>query len=158
MFVETAMFRSLLLLTLAAAPLAAGTAIADVYKYKDEKGNIQYTDKPPSLPAERLNVQSQRTDVVAAQERAQAASQSSAASAASRAAASNSRAEQKAAEELSAKDKTDRCIKARERYDRYMNSPKLYEQDEKGERRYLDSAELDAARASAKASMDVMCQ
>lgn len=147
------MFRSLLLLTLAAAPLAAGTAVADVYKYKDDKGNVQYTDKPPSLPAERLNVKSQRTDVVAVQERQQA-SQSTAASRP----AGNSRAEQKAANELSAKDKAERCIKARERYDRYMSSQKLYEQDEKGERRYLDSAELDAARASAKTSMEVMCQ
>ncbi len=66
------MFKSLLLLTLTTATLAAGTAAADVYKYKDEKGNIQYTDKPPQLPAERLNVKSQRTDVVAVQERAQA--------------------------------------------------------------------------------------
>ncbi len=149
------MFRSLLLLTLVAAPLAAGTAFADVYKYKDEKGNIQYTDKPPLLPAERLNVQSQRTDVVAAQDRPPTASQPAANS---RPAAGNSKADQQEAEELSAKDKADRCIKARERYDRYMNSQKLYEQDEKGERHYLDSGELDAARAAAKASMDVMCQ
>ncbi|MDY6944390.1 MAG: DUF4124 domain-containing protein [Pseudomonadota bacterium] len=148
------MFRSLLLLTLAAASLAAGTAVADVYKYKDEKGNIQYTDKPPLLPAERLNVQSQRTDVVAAQDRPQ----SSQPAANARPAAGNSRAEQNEANELSAKDKAERCIKARERYDRYMNSQKLYEQDDKGERRYLDSAELDAARASAKASMDALCQ
>jgi hypothetical protein len=153
------MFRPLLLLTLAAATLAAGTAVADVYKYKDEKGNIQYTDKPPSLPAERLNVQSQRTDVVAAQERSQAAVQ--AANPNTRPAApaqANSTAEQKAAAEESAKDKADRCIKARERYDRYMNSPKLYEKGEDGERRYLTDAELDSARSSAKASMDVMCQ
>jgi hypothetical protein len=146
-----------MLLTLAAATLAAGTAVADVYKYKDEKGNIQYTDKPPSLPAERLNVQSQRTDVVAAQERSQAVVQ--AANPNTRpAAAGNSTAEQKAAAEESAKDKAERCIKARERYDRYMNSPKLYEKGEDGERRYLTDAELDAARSSAKASMDVMCQ
>lgn len=149
------MFRSLLLLTLVAAPLAAGTALADVYKYQDEKGNIQYTDKPPSLPAERLNVQSQRTDVVAVQARQQAASQPAASS---RPSPGQARAEQNEANELSAKDKAERCIKARERYDRYMNSQKLYQQDEKGERRYLDSAELDSARAAAKASMDVMCQ
>ena len=148
------MFRSLLLLTLAAAPLVAGTALADVYKYKDEKGNIQYTDKPPLLPAERLNVQSQRTDVVAAQGRPQ----TSQPAASSGPAAGNSPSEQTEAKALSAKDKAERCIKARERYDRYMNSQKLYEQDEKGERRYLDSAELDAARASAKASMDTLCQ
>jgi hypothetical protein len=69
-----------------------------------------------------------------------------------------SAADQKEATELSAKDKAERCVKARERYDMYMNSQKLYEQSPDGERRYLSSEELDAARASAKASMDVMCQ
>lgn len=149
------MFRPVLLLTLAAASLAAGTASADVYKYKDEKGNIQYTDKPPSLPAERLNVQSQRTDLVAAQERSEATIK---ANTSPPVAPGNSTAEQKAAAAATAQDKADRCIKARERYDKYMNSPKLYEQGEDGERRYLSDAELDAARAAAKASMDVMCQ
>lgn len=147
------MFRSLMLLTLTTATLCAGTAAADVYKYKDEKGNIQYTDKPPSLPAERLNVQSQRTDVVAAQTRAQPAQQPSSSQQSRQQAA-----DQKEAAELNAKDKAERCAKARERYDKYMNSQKLYEQDSKGERRYLSSDELDAARAAAKTSMDVMCQ
>ena len=148
------MFRSLLLLTLATATLAAGTAAADVYKYKDEKGNIQYTDKPPSLPAERLNVQSQRTDVVAAQSRPQQPEQRPSSAQQAR----NQAADQKEAAEMTAKDKAERCAKARERYDKYMNSQKLYEQDDKGERRYLTSDELDATRAAAKASMDVMCQ
>ena len=144
------MFRSALLLTFTAATLLAGPAMADVYKYKDEKGNIQYTDKPPALPAERLNVKSQRSDVVAAT-RPQPASQPA------QPQARNQPADQEATE-MNAKDKAERCVKARERYDRYMNSQKLYEQDANGERRYLDAAELDAARASAKASMDVMCQ
>lgn len=147
------MFRSLLLLTLTTATLAAGTAAADVYKYKDEKGNIQYTDKPPSLPAERLNVQSQRTDVVAAQSRPQPEQRPS-----SSQQARNQAADKREAAELTAKDKAERCVKARERYDKYMNSQKLYEQDAKGERHYLTSEELDATRAAAKASMDVMCQ
>ena len=152
------MIRLLLLLTVAAAPLAAGTANADVYKYIDEKGNVQYTDKPPSLPAERLNVQSQKTDVVAVQERAQAEQTARAQAAASSRAQANASAEQRAANEMSAKDKAERCIKARERYDSYMTSQRLYEEGKDGERRYLSDPELDAARASAKAAMDVMCQ
>lgn len=152
------MIRLLLLLSVAAAPLAAGTAHADVYKYIDEKGNVQYTDKPPSLPAERLNVQSQRTDVVAVQERQEAEQAARAQSASSSRAQANASAEQRAANELSAKDKAERCIKARERYDKYMTSQRLYEEGKDGERRYLSDTELDAARASAKASMDVMCQ
>ena len=152
------MLKSLLLLTLTTAALAAGTAAADVYKYKDEKGNIHYTDKPPELPAERLNVKSQRTDVVAVQERSQAEQQQAAEASQQRDQARNQAADQKAAAELSAKDKAERCAKARERYDKYMNSQTLYQQDENGERRYLSSEELDSARASAKTSMEVLCQ
>lgn len=152
------MFRSLLLLTVAAATLAAGSAIADVYKYTDEKGNIQYTDKPPSLPAERLNVKSQRTDVVAVQDRQQKEMEAMQKAADSSSQATAKRAEQREAAETTAKDKAERCVKARERYDRYMNSQKLYEESKDGERRYLTSEELDATRAAAKASMDVLCQ
>lgn len=152
------MFRPLLLLTLAAAPLVAGSAFADVYKYIDEKGNTQYTDKPPSLPAERLNVKSQRTDVVAVQERQQQEQQAFANADEGRRKAAEQRNDEREAKETSAKDKADRCAQARERYDRYMNTRRLYEEGKDGERRYLDSNEIDAARASAKASMEVMCQ
>ena len=66
--------------------------------------------------------------------------------------------EQREASELSAKDKAERCTKARERYDSYMNSQRLYEELPNKERRYLTDAELDTARAAAKASMDTLCQ
>jgi hypothetical protein len=153
------MLKSFLLVTLTTATLAAaGTAAADVYKYKDEKGNIHYTDKPPELPAERLNVKSQRTDTVAVQERQAAEQKQQAAASQQQQQAHDQAADQKEAAQFSAKDKAERCAKARERYDKYMNSHKLYEQGADGERRYLSSDELDAARASAKASMDVLCQ
>jgi hypothetical protein len=152
------MLKSLLLLTLTSATLAAGTAAADVYKYKDEKGNIQYTDKPPSLPAERLGVSSQRTDVDAVQARREAEQKQQAASSQQQQQANTKAREDQQAAEMTAKDKAERCVKARERYDRYMNSQNLYEQGADGERRYLSSEELDAARAQAKSSMDVLCE
>lgn len=152
------MFRPLLLLTVVAAPLIAGGALADVYKYVDEQGNTQYTDKPPSLPAERLNVKSRRTDIVAVQERQQQELQAMAKADESRRQAAAQRNDEREAREANARDKAERCAKARERYDRYMNTHRLYEKGQDGERRYLDSNEIDAARASAKASMEVMCQ
>ena len=63
------MLRSLFTVALTASVLLSVQAQADVYKYTDEKGNIYYTDKPATLPAERLDVQSQKTDVVALQAR-----------------------------------------------------------------------------------------
>ncbi len=152
------MLRTVFLLTAAAAVLAAGPASADVYKFKDDKGNVLYTDKPSTLPAERLNIQSQKTDVVAVQARQEEESKRlQEADKANQSAANQSR-DQRQASEQSATAKADQCTKARARYDSYMNSQRLYEKGADGERRYLSDDELDAARASAKASMDVMCK
>ncbi len=154
---EKTMLRSLVLVPLTALVLTS-SAMADVYKYKDDQGNVLYTDKPSTLPAERLNVQSQKTDVVAMQARQEAEQKRMQDGANSRDQIAAQRSEQQQATQLSVKDKAERCAKARERYDTYMNSQKLYEQQADGERRYLSAEELDVARASAKASMDVMCQ
>jgi hypothetical protein len=137
---------------------SASAAHADVYKFVDAHGNVLYTDKPATLPAQRLNVQSQKTDVVEAQARQQA--EMSRMQAANQATTQNAQqqADKKAASELTAKDKAERCVKARERYDNYMNSQRLYESQANGERRYLTDAELTAARNSAKASMDELCK
>ncbi|HEX4971045.1 MAG TPA: DUF4124 domain-containing protein [Steroidobacteraceae bacterium] len=152
------MLRTLLMLTAAAAAFAAGPAAADVYKFKDDHGNVLYTDKPATLPAERLNIQSQKTDTVAVQARAEeeAKRQQDADQANQQAAGQNK--DQQQATQLSATQKAEQCTKARQRYDTYMNSQRLYQQTPDGQRRYLSDEELTAARASAKASMDVMCK
>lgn len=152
------MLRTLLSITVTALALHALTAAADVYKYTDDRGNVQYTDKPRTLPAERLNVQSQRTDMVAVQARREAEQKRMQEADSSRRSATTQAANQKAGGELNSKDKAERCTKARERYDSYMSSQRLYQQGESGERRYLTDAEQQAARANAKAAMDAMCQ
>jgi hypothetical protein len=151
------MLRTVATLTLAASTLLALQSHADVYKYKDDKGNVLYTDKPATLPAERLNVQSQKTDVVAAQAREDAEMKHLQDADTNRQRTANQKTEQQEAAQLTGKDKAEKCTEARGRYDKYMSSQKLYEQQANGERRYLSSQELDAARASAKATMDVLC-
>lgn len=142
------------LITALVYTLFGAFAHADVYRFTDEKGQVQYTDKPKLLPAERLQVRSQRTDVVGAQERVEAGD-ATVKEAAGKAAA---QADIKQASELNAKDKVERCVKARERYDQYMNSQRLYKTLPNGEREYLTDAELDAARAAAKTSMEEFCK
>jgi hypothetical protein len=154
---NTMTLRSFLLTSLTVVALAPA-ALADVYRFKDDKGNVMYTDKPSTLPAERLNVQSTKTDVVAVQQRQEADMKRMQDGATARNQTAAGRSEQEQANQLTAKDKAERCTKARERYDQYMNSQRLYEQQENGERRYLSNEELDKARTAAKASMDVMCQ
>ena len=154
------MLRTALLstLTLVAGGLATSGAHADVYKYTDDKGNVQYTDKPRTLPAQRLDVKTQKTDMVAVQARQEEEMKRMQDASKSRQQGAAAQNDQRQAAELSAKDKAERCAKARERYDSYMNSQRLYEELPNKERRYLSDAELDAARASAKASMDTLCQ
>jgi hypothetical protein len=155
---EKAMLRTLFFVTAAGVWLAAGSAAADVYKFKDEQGNVLYTDKPATLPAERLNIQSQKTDTVAVQTRQQdELKRLQDADKATQQASSDARPQQPAAQP-SETPKADQCAKARQRYESYMNSQRLYEQGADGQRRYLSDDELTAARASAKASMDVMCK
>ncbi|HEY7638312.1 MAG TPA: DUF4124 domain-containing protein [Steroidobacteraceae bacterium] len=154
------MLRTLLMLTAAVATLAAGSVAADVYKFKDDKGNVLYTDKPSTLPAERLNIQSQKTDTVAAQARADEELKRQQSADASQKAATQSGAQQQSATPpaATANDKAAGCAKARDLYTKYSTSQRLYESLPDGGRRYLSDAEIDAARASAKASMDVMCK
>jgi hypothetical protein len=152
------MLRTLFMLTAAAAVLTAGPVAADVYKFKDDHGNVLYTDKPSTLPAERLNIQSQKTDTVAVQARAdQEAKRQQSADKTNQEAASQNK-DQQQSTQLSATEKADQCTQARKRYDTYMNSQRLYQQTPDGQRKYLSDDELTAARASAKATMDVMCK
>jgi hypothetical protein len=147
-----------LTLSLAAYALTAQSACADVYEYKDEKGNKLYTDKPRTLPAQRLDIKTQRTDTVAVQARTDAELKRMQDADKARRQGSSAANDQQEAGELSAKDKAERCTKARERYDSYMNSQRLYETLPNNERRYLSDAELDAARGSAKVSMETLCK
>lgn len=152
------MLRCSMTVMMTALALGAGVASADVYMDKDANGNTVYTDKPATLPAERLNVQSRKTDTIEVQARQQAEMNRMQAANQARTQTAAQQADQKAANELTAKDKAERCTKARERYDNYMNSQQLYKPLPDGGRQYLTDEELTAARTSAKASMDELCK
>ncbi len=152
------MLRFSMSLTVAALALSAGIASADVYKFTDAQGNVLYTDKPSTLPAERLNVQSRKTDVIEAQTRQQAEMDRIKAADGSRQDTATRQADQKAASDSTAKDKADRCVKARERYEKYTMSQRLFEETPNGGRRYLTDQELSGARAAAKTTMDELCK
>ena len=136
----------------------AGAHAGEVYKTTDAQGRPVYTDKPPSLPAERLKVQSATTDVVEVQKRYEAQMKQYGTADKAEADAAKKAADARKAQEMTAEDRAKRCIEARQRYESYMNARRLYEPGTaEGERRYLDSAEIDAARANAKQSMDELC-
>src|SRR5512145_37137 len=110
----------ILLLVLALAVLGSAQA-AEVFMTRDAQGRPVYTDRPESLPAQKVNVVTQETDVVEVQSRYQAdmaklqGDQKASADAAKKAA------DAKAAAELTEADKAKRCQDARTRYQNLMN-------------------------------------
>ena len=150
--------KSTLLLAVALL-LAAGAQASDVYKTTDAQGRPVYTDKPPSLPAQRLNVQSATTDTVEVQRRYDEKMQRQAADAKAEEQAAAKAAEASKARELNAEDRAQRCIEARQHYEKVMTARRLYSPGAtEGERSYLSDAEIDEARANAKQAMDELCR
>jgi translation initiation factor IF-2 len=136
---------------LAAVTFGFTAQAGDVFVTKDAQGNPVFTDRPESLPAQKVNVATQKkTDSVEAK----------AAAADSKAPVDSSGKAAEAAppRETTQADKAKRCEEARTHYMSVMNSQRLYEQGpNEGERRYLDSAEIDATRENAKKVMDEFC-
>ncbi|HTE41615.1 MAG TPA: DUF4124 domain-containing protein, partial [Steroidobacteraceae bacterium] len=137
--------------------LWAVTAGADVFKFTDEKGNVQYTDRPLKLPAERLSIQSQRTDVVALDARVAEDFKATEARETERKKLDTAATEKKKAADANAAGKVEACNKAREDYRIRSTNFRLYEEQAGGERRYLNSAEIDATRDAAKKAMEDLC-
>ena len=147
------------LLLLVASLLVLGSAQAsEVFVTKDAQGRPIYTDRPDSLPAQKVQVASQSTDSVAAQQQYAEKLQSYSEGDKARAEAARKSVDSRQAKELSATDKAKRCQESRTRYQNMMNARRLYEPGSSpDERRYLDSNEIDAARADAKKLMDEFC-
>jgi hypothetical protein len=145
-------------LTLVALLLLAGAAEAgDVYVTRDAKGTPVYTDTPQTVPAQKLDIASTSTDPAAVQKRysEQMKQYTQGDQAGTKAATQQANAQK--ASELSAEDRAKRCADARQRYQSYMDAHKLYSEDANGQRHYLTSEEIDAARASSKQAMDQFC-
>ena len=147
-------------LTLLVAMLVAGGALAsDVFKTTDSKGQPVYTDRPATLPAERLDVRTQTTDKVEVQQRYDEQMKTLAATEKAQTAQAADAADAAQASELSATAKVKRCEDARQRYESYMNARRLYEPGaSEEERRYLTDAEIDAAREKALQVMNTFCK
>ena len=149
---------SRLTLVVALSLAAISTSQADVYKYVDKNGQLQYTDKPETLPAELLaKIKSQRTDNAALADEVAADLKARDASAKAEDAANKAAADKAKADQAKANDKANRCLQARNHYAAVTTSGRIYTVDARGERSYMDDAQIDKARADAKEQMDTWC-
>jgi hypothetical protein len=129
----------------------------EVYVTRDAKGNPVYTDRPATLPAEKLDVRSGATDPAEVQARYDDEMKKYATDSEASEKARAQAADTAKAREITAEDRAKRCVEARTRYEATLNAIRLYEEGPDGQRRYLSSEEIDGARADAKKTVDEFC-
>ena len=137
---------------------AAAADEVSVYRWIDEQGVPQFTDRPPSnAGAELTGIRSQRTDRSAVQARVE--QRSSVDQEAAKRRSDDTADTQSAAQEReqTRAQRGDNCSQARERLETYSTARRLYRPMADGEREYLSSDEMDAAKASAEQEVADWC-
>lgn len=136
-----------------------------VYKWVDGAGQVHYTDLPPrQADAKILSVSHGFSDVGDDEGQDQADygdengddAAANAASGASTPEPPVSRQAMAAAQEDAAQAKTKKCKEAKDRYQKYTESRRLF-REENGKRVYLTDQELTEARGQAKQAVDDYC-
>ena len=136
------------LIAFAALAMTVSTSVwaDEIYRWTDSEGNIHYEDRPSGDPTEeRLQFSYNRTNSTAVQKRVQTQRD---ATDARRDARADADAEKLAAadERASAEAKLAQCQSYRAKLKTMLESPRLYNMNDAGEREYLD----DAARAATR--------
>lgn len=153
-------------MTVLMAGLAAGAAAETVYKWVDGRGQIHYTDLPPQQADAKILGIVHQAGVVDEEESGDDYDDyddeggDGAATAPSGMATTPeppvSREAMQAARNDAEKAKVEQCKAAQDRYQRYIESRRLF-REENGKRVYLSDQELAEARARAKQAVDDYC-
>lgn len=146
-----------ILLTTAIALISGSAFAGEIYKWTDADGNVHYGDRPTTTaPVERVAISSRSTDTAAVTARRQAHDElqvSRAEKKAERAEADKAAADAKAEEE----NRAQQCEMYRARMQSFLQAPRLYREDESGERVYLDDEQILAARAKVQDKIQETC-
>jgi len=129
------------------------TALADVYRWKDANGQWQYSDQP--VPgSERVGGPAKpvvpRPPAATPQKAPAAAAEPTDVTPPAGAPTPQVR------QEVAAQ-RAEQCKKATENYEKSMQAFRIYKTNEKGERVFLNAAEVDAARLQASTDKDFAC-
>lgn len=121
-----------------------------IYRWKDTNGVSHYSDQPQP-GAERIKA-NQRSSA--------SAPKSSTYTSPSPSETSNAPVSREVAQQVrqeAATAKAEQCKKAEEAYQKAITARRIYKADEKGNRTFLSSEEVDNARLEARASRDLAC-
>ena len=127
---------------------------ANIYKWTDEDGNVHYTDKPVDQSSEVVAISSRPTDNAQAMAQMQASLDRRSASQQAQNTVTAPSPEEAA---VSKADRAQKCSMYKGRLTKYVQSRRLYREDEDGERVYLDETESQAAREKAESQVEEFC-
>jgi hypothetical protein len=145
--------------TLAFAGLLLGVqaaALADVYRWVDGQGRVQYTDRwVPGAQLVKVDKNKPDADAAAARRIAEQGKL-----AASDTASANQKIQENAARTVRqdvAKTQEEQCKKATERYDKAIQARRIYKTAADGTKEYVSDADADAYRAEALLDKEAAC-
>ena len=137
--------------------LAANTtAVGQIYKWTDEDGNVHFGDTPVGTEAEKVAIQSRRTNAERVQAEQQAR-EATAAQASEEEAAAVSQGPTE--EEIQARvaERAKKCDTYRARLTSFVQSRRIYREDENGERVYMNEEEMQEAREKVENQVQEYC-
>ena len=136
---------------------ASGIAFAkDIYKWTDEDGNVHYGDRPTGgATEERMAITSRATDPAKVRARVQTRYASMAP--AEEADASEPQGPTEDELRAQAAERKKMCNTYKARLQRFVQSRRLYRQDENDERVYLDEEQTQAARERVENQVQEYC-
>jgi len=153
------MNRNFLVLIVSAAAVVTGASAfaGEIYKYVDEDGSIHYLDRPTGESGEeRLDVTYASTNNASVSAQTKQRQEYMAARDEARKDASSRReADEKARAELEQRDA--KCQEHRARLESYLQSRRLYRENEAGEREYLDESQTLEARQKVEEQIQKNC-
>lgn len=128
------------------------SASAEIYKWVDSTGT-HYSDKPPRVDAELLDIESRRTDP----ERIAGLKNPPGDNNEVGVVVTDDEAERDRIAAEQAAQRALNCERARKALNSLLSATRIYEPLPDGERRYLDEAEVEQRKASAQADVDKWC-
>jgi hypothetical protein len=144
------------LLIVAALAGVQSVAHADVYRWVDAQGRVQYSDKwIPGSTLVKVDRTPQNATATAARQSADQKALN-----ASNARIAGQQAEQNNFQAMKAdvaKVQQDQCAQAKERYDKAIHARRLFKEGKDGSKEYVSDAQADEYRAKARADMLTAC-
>jgi hypothetical protein len=133
-----------------AVALVAVAARADVWRWTDDKGQVQYSDRwQPGAELIKTDHPHPSTDGGDTPRKASVPDRASA--------QLSQEAAQRAVKKDEAAARTEQCKQAKDRYDKLIISRRVYREGKNGEREYLSEDEAEQQRLQARLDMQQVC-